>query len=177
MTTQTANNQTTKTTYRQPGTGAIQFAKEFITGLDRRQALPIIKRLNAGKLHDKTDKRIKRCAYCGYWWRDDSLRNTKKTCSDECKRGIKTMQRREQRANKALLNPIPKRKKHRLIDDYIWWLEYPFWVNEYSMIKIGWKYENPGGISVIDYIEAKNEIYGNGNHRKPKEFVDYRDQF
>lgn len=171
-------NKTAKTAeYREPGEGAIKFARQYVEGLTREEALPVIKRLLKGEMHDPTDKRVKRCDYCGYWWYDDSLRNNKKTCSDECKRGIKTMQRKEQRANKALLNPIPKRKKHRLIDDYIWWLEYPFWVNEYPMIKIGWKYEKPSGFAVMDFIEAKNGIYGEGNRRKTKKYVDKRDQF
>jgi hypothetical protein len=166
---------------KNPGAGAVEFARKYVKMLTREEAKPIIERLCRGELHNSADKRVKRCAYCGYYWRDESLRNTRKTCSDECKRGIKTLQKREQRAQKELLNPGMKQKKSRIIDDYIWWIEYPFWLNEYSLIKYGWKYEKPTGLSVIDYIEAKNEIYGKGNRRKPKEFVDYhgdnRDQF
>lgn len=170
---------TTKTTYREPGAGAIEFARKYVDGLSHDDALPIIKALLTGEIHDTTDKRVKRCNYCGYWWWDDSLRNTKRTCSDECKRGIKTIQRREQRARQELLNPKPQ--KPTLMDDYLWWLEYPFWVNEYSMIKIGWKYEKPMKFSKMDYIEAKNKIYGEGNRRIPKRAVEYhgdnRDKF
>jgi hypothetical protein len=168
-------------TAKNPGIGSIEFARQFTEGLTQEQALPVIKQLMAGDLHDASDKRVKRCDYCGYLWRDVSLRNTKRTCCEECKTGIKSIQRQEQRANKELLNPEPKSRKHRLIDDYIWWLEYPFWINEYSMIKIGWKYEKPSGGALLDFIEAKDGLYGKGNRRKTVKHVDYhgdiRDQF
>lgn len=156
--------ETTKIEYREPGTGAIEFARPYVEGLHREVARVVINDLIVGKLHDVSDKRVKRCDYCGYWWRDDSLRNRKRTCSDECKRNIKTVQRRQQRADAELLNPKPK--KQVLMDDYVHWLEYPYWLNEYSMLKIGWKYSIPKGIEVMDYIEAKKGTYGEGNCRK-----------
>lgn len=167
------------TIYREPGAGAIEFTKQFIVGMDRSEVAEIIGEVTRGELHDPADRRVKRCDYCGYFWRDDSLRNTKKTCSDDCKRSIKTLQRRKQREKQELINPKPK--KRTLMDDYVYWLEYPYWINEYSMLKIGWKYEKPTGLATMDYIEAKNEIYGEGNRRKPKRFIDYhgdkRDEF
>jgi hypothetical protein len=167
-------SETTKVIYRDEiGSGAVEYARQITQGLTRDQTASIMPALLRGELNDPTDKRVKRCDYCGYWWRDDSSRNRKQTCSDDCKRGIKTMQRREQRANKELLNPKPKIKKHRLIDDYIWWLEYPFWVQEYSMIKLGWKYEKNMSVAKMDYIRAKQELYGPGNRKKPKRVVDY----
>lgn len=172
--------QTTENIYREPGAGAIEFAKQYVIGHREFDLLSMSKLLD-GDLHDPTDKRVKRCDYCCYFWRDDSLRNTRKTCSEECKRGIRTIQRRQQRADKELINPNPKPKKRTLMDDYVYWLEYPYWINEYSMIKIGWKYEKPTGLATMNYIEAKNEIYGEGNRRKPKRVVDYhgdkRDEF
>lgn len=173
---------TTKTTYREPiGIGAIEYANQFTEGLTFEETAEIMHTLLNGELNDSTDKRVKRCDYCGYWWRDDSLRNTKRTCCDDCKRRLKTMQRRQERADKELLNPNPKPRKHRLTDDYVWWVEYPYWINEYSMIKIGWKYEKSMSISKMDYIKAQHEIYGYGNRKKPNVFADYngdkRDQF
>lgn len=150
--------------YREPGTGAIEFARQYTEGLTRDQAAPIISDLMRGELNDESDRRIKRCDHCGYYWRDDSMRNTKRTCSDDCKRSLKTLQRRQQRADQALLNPKPR--KRTLMDDYIYWLEYPFWINEYSMIKIGWKYEKPSGVAVMDYVESQRDIYGPGNRKK-----------
>jgi len=162
-----------------PGEGAIEFARSFVAGYSIDEARPIVKRLVMGELHDGTDKRVKTCKYCGYYWRDDSLRNTKGTCCDDCQRGLKKLQTRQRRADQALLNPKPR--KRTLMDDYIWWLEYPFWINEYSMIKIGWKFERPYGLGVMDAVEAKRELYGPGNRRKPKRVVSYhgddRDDF
>ncbi|MET3507647.1 hypothetical protein ABMB67_003761, partial [Halalkalibacter oceani] len=73
--------------YREPGEGAITFALEYTKGLTKQEAEPIIASLLKGELHEVSDKRVKRCDYCGYWWRDESVRNTKKTCSKECKTG------------------------------------------------------------------------------------------
>ncbi|MEH7374926.1 hypothetical protein [Neobacillus drentensis] len=154
-----------------PGPGAIAYAKQFIEGMTREQAAPIMTALLNGELNDCNDRRVKQCDCCCYYWRDDSLRNTKRTCSDECKTAIKTLQRRQQRADDALLNP--KSRKHTLMDDYIHWLEYPFWINEYSMIKIGWKYEKPSGLAVMDYVETKRSIYGEGNSKKVTRNVEF----
>ncbi|WP_423410243.1 hypothetical protein AABM38_10080 [Heyndrickxia sp. MSNUG] len=156
---------------RDYGKGAIEFAQQYINGLSMAEALPVLQALNRGELHDRSDKRIKRCEFCEHLWRDDSLRNTKRTCSNECKTGVKTLQRRQQRADDALLNPKPR--KHTLMDDYIWWLEYPFWIHEYSMIKIGWKFERPSGVALMDYVETSRERMCEGNRKKPKRHVNY----
>jgi hypothetical protein len=155
--------------FREPGAGAIDYTKQFTEGLTRDQAAPVITALLKGELHDPTDKRVKRCDYCGYYWRDDSLRNTRRTCSSECKTGIKTLQKRQQRADAALLNPQPR--KRTLMDDYIWWLEYPFWINEYSMIKIGWKFEKPSGVALMDYVKSGRGQMGDGNRRKSRSIL------
>lgn len=152
------------TLYRKPGKGAIQFAMQFIDGLSEEEAKSVIVRLLAGELHDKTDKRIKRCVFCGYYWRDDSLRNTKKTCSDECHTGKKTLQKRKQRERKALLDQN-KEYKHKLEDDYIFWLEYPYWLSESSMIKLNWKHEVPYEVETVDFIQTNSRIYGKGNRK------------
>lgn len=158
---------------RDYGKGAIEFALKFIEGLSTAEALSVLRALDNGELHDRSDKRIKRCDYCEHLWRDNSLRNTKRTCSDECKTDIKTLQRRDQRANEALLNPQPMEKKRTLMDDYIWWPEYPFWINEYSMIKIGWKFEKPSGLAVMDYVESQRSIYGEGNRKKVTRNIEF----
>ncbi|MBH9965589.1 hypothetical protein [[Bacillus] enclensis] len=162
---------TKKVTFRDPGQGAIEYAKTFVVGVSRSEAVTIFRDLKDGNLHDQSDKRVKRCDYCGYFWRDDSLRNTKKTCCDGCKTGIKTLQRRQQRADEELLNPKPR--KHTLMDDYVWWLEYPYWANEYSMLKVGWKFEKPSGVALMDYVENSRNVYGDGNSKKSIKHVSY----
>lgn len=152
MTTQTANK-TTKTTYRQPGTGAIQFAKEYIGGLDRKQALPIIKQLIDGKLHDRSDKRIKRCDYCGYYYRDNTRPNNSKTCSRECKIAKDTLIRAKKNADKALIKPIEK----EMYTAYTHWLEYPFYFNEHYMLKHAHNYESPFDYVKLAQIDAAKQ--------------------
>lgn len=136
--------------YRNPGAGASEFAKQLIDGMGRDEAAKIISELLRGKLHNQSDKRVKRCDYCGYYWRDESLRNTRKTCSDECKTGIKTLQRQQQRERQAILIPKPQKKK--LMDDYLSYLEYPYWSDEYSMLKMTWKYEVPYATETIEAL-------------------------
>jgi hypothetical protein len=147
---------TAKTTYRQPGTGAIQFAKEYISGLDRRQALPIIKQLIDGKLHDKTDKRIKRCEYCGYFYRDKTRPNNSKTCSRECKIAKDTLIRAKKNADKAVLKPKKDIEKE-IYTAYTYWLEYPFYLNEHYMLKHAHDYESPFDYDKLSQIDAARQ--------------------
>ncbi|MFC0851242.1 hypothetical protein [Halalkalibacter oceani] len=152
--------------YREPGEGAITFALEYTKGLTKQEAEPIIASLLKGELHEVSDKRVKRCDYCGYWWRDESVRNTKKTCSKECKTGIKTLQRSQQRERKALLNPPSKKKKRRRADDYVWWLEYPYWLDEDSMLRVTERFEVLSEEAFIDHVASNGAIYGIGNRKK-----------
>jgi hypothetical protein len=147
--------------YGWPGAGAIKYASVFVDGLTREQAAPIIRKLLA---EPPAEKRVKQCDYCGYWWLDDSLRNTKRVCSDECKTGIKTFQRWQQRADKALLSGKTKKKTKRDIN-YVWWLEYPFWLDEYEMLKNTWKHEATHDEGLLDFIHGQREIYGEGNRK------------
>src|SRR5699024_8703783 len=84
--------------YKNAGTGAISYAKEFIDVKDdRNKAMDVISDLLAGKLHDPSDKRIKRCAYCNYYYRDKTRPNNSKTCSKDCKTKLDTERRASKR--------------------------------------------------------------------------------
>ncbi|NNU88671.1 hypothetical protein ETC04_16435 [Geobacillus sp. MR] len=158
-----------KDEYREPGPGAVEFARQYVEGLTREEALPVIKKLLNGELHDPTDKRIKRCAYCGYYYRDKTKPNNSKTCSRECKIDFDTLNRKKKRADQALLNPKKKSEVH-----YVWWLEYPFWVNEYEMLKRSWKHEAPYSPNKLAAIRAAQQRDGAmGGRRKPKHIVNY----
>jgi len=134
---------------RQPGAGAVEFARTFIEGLTERESKPIINRLLIGEF--TADNRVKRCAYCDFFWKDGSLRNTRRTCCADCKIAAKTLQKRAQRASYVLLHPdLQQPKKRKLADDYINWVEYPFWLEENSMVSVGWKYEVPHSNDVLD---------------------------
>jgi len=147
--------------YIDPGSGAVEYALEYVAGLSREEAEPVVAEI-FHSLPD--DNRVKRCRYCKYPWRDKSLRNTSHTCSAECRKAIKTLQRRQQRADKALLEG-KARKKTRPDENYLYWLEYPFWLDEYEMLKQTWKHEVTHDADLIDFVHGQNEIYGKGNRR------------
>ncbi|MFD1955831.1 hypothetical protein ACFSL6_17075 [Paenibacillus thailandensis] len=149
--------------YIDPGTGAVTYALEFVAGLTRDEAMPVICELLTNL---PVDRRVKYCEYCRYPYRDGSLRNTTRTCSSECKTGIKTLQRRQQRADKALLEG-KERKRTKREEHYAWWHEYPFWLDEYEMLKVAWKYEVSHRTELIDFIQGQRELYGEGNRKIP----------
>lgn len=143
------------------GPGAQAYLKQFFErGMTREEVRLVVQRVESIAMQDK---RVKKCNFCGGYWHDDSLRNTKKTCSDECKTGIKTLQRRKQRERQELIAPKPK--KRTLADDYVYWLEYPYWINEYSMLKVGWKYEVPHRAKTLDFIKSQRAVMGYGNRK------------
>lgn len=144
-----------------PGAGAIAYAYGRVAGLTREEAAPIIREFLENL---PADKRVKRCDYCGFPYRDDSLRNTKRTCCDECKTALKTIQKRQQRADNALITGKTKKRTKRE-EYYVWWLEYPFWLDEYEMLKRAWKHEATHNAELLDYIHGQREIYGEGNRK------------
>jgi len=116
--------------YKDAGTGAIAFAKEFIdAGDDRNTILDVLADLLAGKLHDTSDRRIKRCAYCNYYYRDKTRPNNSKTCSKECKTNLDTerraIKRRKDKKEQATLKSGTIKER-----TYLSHLEYPFWIGD-----------------------------------------------
>lgn len=158
-------------TYRYPGTGAVTFAIPYVKGLTEEEAIQVIRSLMKGELHDPDDKRIKRCGYCGYFYRDKTKPNMSKTCCKPCKIASDTLKRRQKRADEALLKP---KKQTRREEYYIHWLEYPFWLHEYEMLKQSWKQERPYSLDKINQIHAaKLRDEHNGGKKKPKRVVPY----
>ena len=145
---------TTKTTYREPGQGAIDFATQFVVGLTREQAKPIIEQLLTGNLHDKTDKRIKRCEYCGYYYRDKTRPNNSKTCSRECKIASDTLKRARKNADKALFKQDFEKE---LYTYYARHLEYPFYLSEHYMLKRAHNHETPCTDDKLAQIDAAKQ--------------------
>lgn len=155
--------------YRYPGEGAIEFTEQFTKGLARDRAVHVVKRLLRGKLHDKTDPRIKRCAYCTYFYRDKTRPNNSNTCCRECKIAYDT----RNRAKKRSAMSIPKKETQR--DQYYgWWLENPFWSNEYEMVKNSWKTDAPYSPEKLELnMAAKQRDEMMGGKRKPRRAVPY----
>ncbi|MFS0559611.1 hypothetical protein AB1K91_02620 [Terribacillus sp. 179-K 1B1 HS] len=157
--------------YRNPGEGSIRYARDYVYGLSKSAALQVITSLLRGDLHDKSDKRIKTCDYCGYLYRDSTKPNNSKTCSAGCKVARDTIQRQMKREKQALFKP-KKRTKREL--NYYHWFEYPFWLDEYEMLKSSWKHEAPYDVHKIERIAAaKQRDSLIGGKRKPKHVVPY----
>lgn len=168
--TKTAELITAETNYKQPGTGAIEFALQFIGEITKEEALPIIIQLINEELHDATDKRVKRCAYCNYHFRDATRPNNGKTCSRPCKVASDTLTRAMKKADKELLKGEKKKTKRETF--YVSWIEYPFWINEYEMLKHSWKHEVSSD-NIEQIIAAKQRDALLGGKKKGVAVVGY----
>ncbi len=133
-------------------------------------AYEVVRSLMTRPVEEYGDKRVKVCVYCRYPWRDPSLRNTRGTCSDDCRRGLKSEQRYKLRAEQALVRARWQvQDKKPKPNYYLYWYEYPFWLNEYEMLKRSWKYEASGyDQNFLDKMSAKNDKVGLGNRVTPK---------
>jgi hypothetical protein len=107
--------------YGWPGAGAIEYACEQVNGMSREQAAPIIKRSLTYDMPD--DPRIKRCIGCGYPFRDKTRPGNAKTCGEDCAK-----------AKNAVKRKVSRRQIQRISVDYVWWLEYPYYVSEWKML-------------------------------------------
>ncbi|PBB05742.1 hypothetical protein [Salimicrobium humidisoli] len=151
--------------FEEPGEGVIQYARAITAqyleenpDADREELLDLM----AAIIDQKPDnKRVKRCDFCRYLWHDDSKRNNKRTCSDECKRGLKTLQKRKQRKVKTVEEPPKENRGHKYYAHY----EYPFWVSEQAMLSSRIDGESFMNHDAIDRISAEQEIYGGGNRK------------
>lgn len=145
-----------KLIYRQPGEGAIDFAKGFTDGLTQPQALFVITDLLAGKLHDSADTRIKRCEWCGYLYRDKTKPNSAKTCCRPCKYAKDNHAKAVKKADKALAKP-KSNAKESMYTYYAGHLEYPYYISEHYMLKRAHRYESPFAPDKLAQIDAAKQ--------------------
>ena len=140
--------------YRSPGDGAVEFAKQFTIHLTEEEALPVITDLLAGRLHGDSDKRVKRCGWCAYPYRDKTKPNNSKTCSPGCKYAKDNFAQSIKKAEKALLNPKSasfERDKYTYYADH---LEYPYYLSEHYMLKRAHRRESPFSPDKLALIDA-----------------------
>ncbi|MBN9653880.1 hypothetical protein J0K78_06345 [Halobacillus sp. GSS1] len=151
--------------YGQPGEGAVEYARQFVGDMGKTPEAreTLIKLLNE-ELPGIEDRRVKRCDYCRYLWRDDSLRNNRKSCCEDCRQARRKLQKRKEREREELINPKPRKRTKK--DDYVYWIEYPYWSNEDSMLAEAERYEKPYGVETLDYLDTQNQIYGEGNGKR-----------
>lgn len=138
-----------------PGEGAIEYARGQVAGLTREEATKVIRQIMAG---NPDDLRVKRCVCCGYPFRDRTRPNNAKVCGESCKSIVKTRQKRAQRGLKE------KSKKPSL---YLWWLDYPFWIQEWAMFNHVGSYERPYDPEKLEYkASVRRRIDSLGGRRR-----------
>ncbi|MFD2923882.1 hypothetical protein [Halobacillus naozhouensis] len=156
--------------YRDPGTGAIEFAREYVQGLDELEALSVINSLLNGELHDSTDKRIKRCNYCGYHYKDNTRPNNAKVCSHECREARKVINRTRKRRTAKPPKPTKKDIYYVKAPD-----GYDFWINEREMLKYFDNRETVFDDKKIEQIAAaKHRKESMGGKKTPKYTSSYQ---
>lgn len=160
--------------YRDPGIGAIEFAKQFIEGMTMEEARPVIKGLVKGELHNEADKKVKRCDWCGYYYRDKTKNNRSRVCCRHCKFDKDNHAKSVKNADKALLKP----KKPRDIEKemYMYYadhLEYPYYISEHYMLKRAHQRETPYSHDKLEQIDAaKQRGYKRKNRESPTDGSD-----
>lgn len=144
---------TAKINYKNPGEGAIEFALLYIEGLNMAESLPILRQLKDGELHDATDKRIKRCDWCNYFYSDKTKPNNAKVCGPSCKFAKDNQAKAIKKADKALTKP-KSNAKDSMYTYYADHLEYPYYISEHYMLKRAHRYESSFAPDKLAQIDA-----------------------
>lgn len=137
------------TAFKNPGTGAIEFARRYIgPGYEYDEMLEIMAEVIDGNFVEIHDKKVKRCQCCGFYYRDKTKNNNSTTCSIECKASkdavIKTLTRRARKEQAGTA-----RKTYK--DGRYYGGEYSFWCNDEAMFE----YDRKHGIYAQgDNLEA-----------------------
>lgn len=161
-----------------PGPGAIDFAMRYVEELTLEHVIPLCTDLVDGYFEEIDDKKVRRCQYCGYYYRDSTKNNSSLTCSTECKTGkdivLKDYRRKVRNAGKT------KRQTYK--DKYYAEYtsdgeinEYPFWTSDYRAREYDRKH---GG--VYSYGDDFEKIVGRallnrkmGGKKKIPQVIDY----
>lgn len=160
-----------------PGAGAVDLAQRyyFFNMVDYDE-LEIAAALVDGHFEGVDDPKVRRCAHCGYYYRDRTKNNMSVTCSKECASGkdiVLKAWRREVRKDD---------KVHRLT-----WLdlhyassykgeplEYPFWRNDWHMFEYDRKRKVYSfGDDFEQYVAQQKRKAEMGGKRKTAEQIDY----
>ena len=115
-----------------------------------------------------TNKRIKKCNYCGDTFIDNTRPINKKTCSKECADEVrKARQRKDYRKE----NPRQPNQRELYYHDQH---EYPFWSNDEVARNQMWKEAAPYAPEKIESIAIAREMYEyNGGRKRRQEALSY----
>ncbi|MDN4608634.1 hypothetical protein [Sporosarcina highlanderae] len=127
--------------------------------------------LVAGDFDEIGDKWVRRCQYCGYYYKDTTRNNSSLVCSDDCKTGkdiaLKAFRRKVRRASN------PNRRltyKERYYAD----LEYAFWKSDFHMFEYDRKRDDYSYGDDIEEVIARSQLNAEmGGKKKAVEVVPY----
>lgn len=138
---------------RPPGAGAIKFASRYIENVDEYyDCLDVLEDVIDGHVAEIEDKRVKRCGYCGFLYRDESPKNNRRTCSDECKAEKDHLAKKIKRYEEDMQRPDRRKKADELY--YYSHYEYSFWNGHNSDLIMQEFDRKRGSILLGDKFEA-----------------------
>lgn len=113
---------------REPGEGAIEFARRYIgPGMDEDAALDILTEVIDGRVAEIFDKKVKRCGYCGHLFRDKTKNISGKYCAKSCKDKLDYAKKKAKRK----VTSVKSGTRRKSFEDKYYYshLEYPFWLD------------------------------------------------
>lgn len=170
-----------------PGEGAVHYAFHHMLRrsvprggkMSYEQILELCVDLVDGNIEEIDDPRVRRCQYCGYYYKDITRNNSSLVCSDECKTGKDILLKAYRRKQARLSNP--KRRltyKERYYAQYHpddgSELEYPFWPSDFHMFEYDRKRGSHSHGDDIEDIIARSQLNtAMGGKKKAAEVIPY----
>lgn len=122
-----------------PGKGAVDFAMRYVEEMTLSHVVEVCKDLLSGNFEEIDDKKVRRCQYCGYFYRDSTKNNSSLVCSDECKTGKDVVMKAYRR--KVASTGKPRRPTYKELYYRGEETGYPHWMNERYMLEYDRKHE------------------------------------
>lgn len=153
-----------------PGKGAVDFAKRYVEEMTLLHVEAVCKDLIAGNFEEIDDKKVRRCQYCGYFYRDNTKNNSSLVCSDECKSSKDIVLKAFRRKEKAEGKPRRASFKEMYYTEH---LEYPFFTSEKKMMEYSARHEVSYG---DEFEETIGKVMTNrmmGGKKKSTQNIEY----
>lgn len=160
-----------------PGAGAVELARRYFPlNVEYHDALKIASNLIDGYFEGVDDPKVRRCAHCGYYYRDKTKNNSSVTCSKECSDGkdivLKAWRREVRKVSKVRrlswleLHYASSYKKETQ--------EYPFWTSDWHMFEYDRKRKVYSfGDDFEQYVAQQKRNSEMNGKRKAVEHIDY----
>ncbi|MEG0471097.1 MAG: hypothetical protein RR588_02070 [Solibacillus sp.] len=161
----------------EPGAGAVDLAQRYyFFNMANRDELEIAEALVDGRFEGVDDPKVRRCAHCGYYYRDKTKNNMSVTCSKECASGkdivLKSWRREVRKVGKV--RRLSWLDLHYASSYQGEPLEYPFWSSDWHMFEYDRKRKVYSfGDDFEQYVAQQKRKAEMGGKRKTAEQIDY----